>query len=404
MRGPWPPLPRTAPLGTPALPGGGRSGPLRHGNPRGDPNAAPRCGARARTTGCPCRAPAMPNGRCRMHGGRCTGPRTPEGMARMIAAKTTHGRYAVSGAPKRAKQLYGRAVVARILLASAAVRLWAYLPPAMKARGPQGLLELSAPIHPSNLPFLAPPATMRSNVREGAGDTKRAAGRLRGAAHGLALRGRRAERAAAAVEAAARAPWRAAIAFARAAKRAAKADPTLGDASGPASVTTQDVCNNPLQREIARRAAGVLAFSPAQAAGSADVTLRDVCNNPLQREIAFRAAGLRASPPAPSAHGAPALVEVSGPLVASPPLASPPVASSSTGALRDARNDALQREPDAARRLTRPTPGKAAAARGALPASVRAWCAGVGGGVSAAARLIVARLAAARLIIGRCVG
>ena len=287
----------------------------------------------------------------------------------MIAAKTTHGRYAVSGAPKRAKQLYGRAVVARILLASAAVRLWAYLPPAMKARGPQGLLELSAPIHPSNLPFVAPPATMPNNVREGARDTRRAAGRLRGAAHGLALRGRRAERAAAAVEAAARAPWRAAITFARAAKRAAKADPTLGDASGPASVTTQDVCNNPLQREIARRAAGVLAFSPAQAAGSAGVTTRDVCNNPLQREIAFRAAGLRASPPAPSAHGAPALVEVSGPLVASPPLASPPVASSSTGALRDARNDASQREPDAAWRLTRPTPGKAAAARGALPAS-----------------------------------
>ena len=49
-------------------------GPLRNGNPRGNPNLAPRCGAKARTTGCPCRAPAMPNGRCRMHGGTATGP------------------------------------------------------------------------------------------------------------------------------------------------------------------------------------------------------------------------------------------------------------------------------------------------------------------------------------------
>ena len=40
-----------------------RTGPLRSGNPRGNPNLAPRCGAKARTTGCPCRAPAMPNGR-----------------------------------------------------------------------------------------------------------------------------------------------------------------------------------------------------------------------------------------------------------------------------------------------------------------------------------------------------
>lgn len=30
---------------------------------------APRCGARTRS-GSPCKAPAMPNGRCRMHGGK----------------------------------------------------------------------------------------------------------------------------------------------------------------------------------------------------------------------------------------------------------------------------------------------------------------------------------------------
>jgi hypothetical protein len=69
-----------------------RTGPLRNGNPRGNPNLAPRCGAKTRT-GCPCRSPAMTNGRCRMHGGASTGPRTPEGRARISAANTTHGFY-----------------------------------------------------------------------------------------------------------------------------------------------------------------------------------------------------------------------------------------------------------------------------------------------------------------------
>lgn len=39
-----------------------------------------RCGAHARTTGNPCRGPAMKNGRCRMHGGKA-------------GRKPTHGRY-----------------------------------------------------------------------------------------------------------------------------------------------------------------------------------------------------------------------------------------------------------------------------------------------------------------------
>ena len=63
-------------------------GPLRNGNPRGNPNLAPRCGARTRA-GCPCKGPAMKNGRCRMHGGASTGPKTPEGRARIAAARTT---------------------------------------------------------------------------------------------------------------------------------------------------------------------------------------------------------------------------------------------------------------------------------------------------------------------------
>ena len=67
-------------------------GPLRNGNPRGNPNSAPRCGAKTRL-GCPCKGPAMKNGRCRMHGGDATGPKTEEGRARIAAARTTHGRY-----------------------------------------------------------------------------------------------------------------------------------------------------------------------------------------------------------------------------------------------------------------------------------------------------------------------
>lgn len=71
-------------------------GRLRHGNPRGNPNAAPRCGARDRA-GEPCRAPAMFNDRCRCHGGKSTGPRTQEGLQRLRAARTVHGFYGEEG-------------------------------------------------------------------------------------------------------------------------------------------------------------------------------------------------------------------------------------------------------------------------------------------------------------------
>jgi hypothetical protein len=53
-------------------------------------HASPRCGARTRA-GVPCKAPAMPAGRCRMHGGSSTGPRTAEGLERIRKARTTHG-------------------------------------------------------------------------------------------------------------------------------------------------------------------------------------------------------------------------------------------------------------------------------------------------------------------------
>ena len=38
-----------------------------------------RCGAHARSTGEPCKAKALPNGRCKNHGGMSTGPKTLEG-------------------------------------------------------------------------------------------------------------------------------------------------------------------------------------------------------------------------------------------------------------------------------------------------------------------------------------
>lgn len=67
-------------------------GPLRNGNPRGDPSLAPRCGAACRTRmGLPCRSPAMTNGRCRMHGGAATGPRTAAGRQRLRDTHTIHG-------------------------------------------------------------------------------------------------------------------------------------------------------------------------------------------------------------------------------------------------------------------------------------------------------------------------
>jgi hypothetical protein len=45
------------------------------------------CGAYARSTGSPCQAKALVNGRCRNHGGMSTGPKTEEGR-RAIGAAT----------------------------------------------------------------------------------------------------------------------------------------------------------------------------------------------------------------------------------------------------------------------------------------------------------------------------
>jgi hypothetical protein len=60
------------------------------------------CGAHARTTGSPCKAKALRNGRCRNHGGCSTGPKTERG--RQAIAEATRQRMA-SG--QRIKALAG---------------------------------------------------------------------------------------------------------------------------------------------------------------------------------------------------------------------------------------------------------------------------------------------------------
>ena len=66
-------------------------------------NAAPRCGARCKRTGKPCRAAAMPNGRCKVHGGKSTGPRTPEGLERSRRANWKHGRFSREAKAERSR-------------------------------------------------------------------------------------------------------------------------------------------------------------------------------------------------------------------------------------------------------------------------------------------------------------
>lgn len=53
--------------------------------PRAKRGDWPRCGAKAKSTGHPCLARAMENGRCRYHGGLSTGPKTKEGKIRALS-------------------------------------------------------------------------------------------------------------------------------------------------------------------------------------------------------------------------------------------------------------------------------------------------------------------------------
>ncbi len=77
-------------------------------------NAAPRCGAKGKRTGQPCRGAAMPNGRCRMHGGTSTGARTLEGKARCRAAPRKHGWRDAAARDRARERAEARRLVATI--------------------------------------------------------------------------------------------------------------------------------------------------------------------------------------------------------------------------------------------------------------------------------------------------
>ena len=87
-----------------------------------------KCGAYARSTGNPCQAKAMPNGRCKLHGGMSTGPKTTEG--RQAIAQATRQRMA-SGQRKRVLAGFyrwleggGREILSRLAKARERRRRW----------------------------------------------------------------------------------------------------------------------------------------------------------------------------------------------------------------------------------------------------------------------------------------
>ncbi len=291
----------TPPTSTPAPPPHTR--PLRNGNPPGNPNLAPRCGAKNRA-GCPCRAPAMPNGRCRLHGGKSTGPRTPEGIARRAAANTKHGR---QSAPDRAQQLYLRTLTQRTRLKAAARRLQAYLPKEMAARLADFPRELWAPIHPSNLPFVHHPESAPGHASPAPH-----ADPARNAARPLP-RGLAAERQAARAEAASLAPWREAIAFARAAKRTALAAKRTARAARRKALAAKRTARQaartaPAATHTARQATRTARVPAAPTAGPSPQNGFPDQSSLLQRELAARKAGLRvriSEPDQPPAADAP---------------------------------------------------------------------------------------------------
>jgi hypothetical protein len=260
------------------------SRPLRNGNPSGNPNLAPRCGAKNRA-GYPCRAPAMPNGRCRQHGGKSTGPRTPEGTDRMLAANTRHGN---QSAPKRVQQFYVTTATRRGRLTASARRLEDYLPEDMAARLAAGPPELWPPVHPTNLPFVQNPEPTPGH--ESPARLSSAPGPARNAARPLPC-GLAAERHAARAEAAALAPWRQAIAVARAARRAARAAERTARAANHAALTTNRTARQ------ATRTTRVPAVPPARP--SPPQPTEDQFS-PLRRELAACIAELRARLRAPN--------------------------------------------------------------------------------------------------------
>ena len=78
-------------------------------NRRFDLAGLPRCGAKARTTGQPCKRPGtLKNGRCRLHGGRSTGPKTTQGLRRARKGNWKHG---YESSPARKTERYVRLAI-----------------------------------------------------------------------------------------------------------------------------------------------------------------------------------------------------------------------------------------------------------------------------------------------------
>jgi hypothetical protein len=325
-------------------------GPLRNGNPRGNPNLAPRCGAKNRA-GNPCCAPAMANGRCRLHGGKCTGPRTAKGKADFKAAHTKHGR---TTAPKRAASLYTRTLNVRSRLTQEAHRLSAHLPPDMAARLAKGPEELWPPVHLTNQPYVTNPESAWLSAKSLTTAARAHAAPKRSAAptpHGLA-----AERLAARAEKAAMAPWRQAIAAARAAKcadraakrevkREAKAARRQVRATRTAARPTQSAPRAPAADRQTRTAHPNAPPVPPNAPPTLIVPYTG--DSLLERELAARAAGLRAQAnrslqaaptPGPTAPFKPSRID---------PLNREPAAKSANAPFKPFRIDPLNREPAA---------------------------------------------------------
>jgi hypothetical protein len=87
-----------------------------------------KCEAYARTTGNPCKAKAMTNGRCKNHGGMSTGPKTPAGRQAISQATrkrmTSEGRIRVLEGFYRWLEGGGREILSRLAKAHERRKRW----------------------------------------------------------------------------------------------------------------------------------------------------------------------------------------------------------------------------------------------------------------------------------------
>ena len=87
-----------------------------------------KCGAYARSTGKPCQAKALKNGKCRLHGGLARGATTPEG--RQAIAEATRQRMASGGRIRVLEGFYrwlegnGRETLSRLAKARERRKRW----------------------------------------------------------------------------------------------------------------------------------------------------------------------------------------------------------------------------------------------------------------------------------------